>query len=328
MKHKKLIIILSSICLFFLIVLCGYFFGYKTTVKRGYKEFYNSTESLFKIPGLDTNYVPQAISYNDAYEFFVVAGYDSEDEPSYIYLLDKTGKEVKKVSIKLEDGSFYNGHAGGVISFNDIIFVSSGKKVYKISVQRVLDSNGVVDCDAVTKVDVSGATMFVFNNYLFVTEFYEDTKYQTDESHHLTTPTNQTNKALAFGYEIDENNITGLKSNEAKIVVSIPEKIQGVVIKGNTLVISQSFGRFNDSKILTYNNILSSETTYTFNHNGKDLPLYYLDDSSLISSLHSPSMTEGVCLYNNKVIVLFESSAKKYKFTCKCPVDKVYMVNE
>jgi hypothetical protein len=168
----------------------------------------------------------------------------------------------------------------------------------------------------------------VYNNYLFVTEFYEDTKYQTDASHHLTTPTNQLNKALAFGYEIDENNISGIKSNEAKIVLSIPEKIQGVVVKGNTLVLSQSFGRFNDSKILTYNNILSSKTTYTFNHNGNDLPLYYIDDSSLISSLHSPSMTEGVCLYNNKVLVLFESSAKKYKFTCKCPVDKVYMVNE
>ena len=166
--------------------------------------------------------------------------------------------------------------------------------------------------------------MFVYNNYLFVTEFYEETKYQTDVSHHLTTPVNYTNKALAFAYEIDSTNISGLKSNDAKMVVSIPEKIQGIVVKDNTLVVSQSFGRYNDSKILTFKNILENETTYTFNYKNAKLPLYYLDDSSLINSLHSPSMTEGLCLYNNEVLVLFESAAKKYKLTCKCPVDKIY----
>lgn len=324
MKHKKLIIIISSICMFFVVLLCIYFFGYKTTVKRGYKEFYNNTEVFCKIPGLKTNYVPQAISYNEAHQIFVIAGYDSEDEPSYVYILDKQGKELKKVKIKLDENKYYTGHAGGVISFDNIIFVSSGKKVYKLSVDKVLSSVDEVTCDAVTKVDVDGATMFVYNNYLFVTEFYEETKYQTDVSHHLTTPVNYTNKALAFAYEIDSTNISGLKSNDAKMVVSIPEKIQGIVVKDNTLVVSQSFGRYNDSKILTFKNILENETTYTFNYKNAKLPLYYLDDSSLINSLHSPSMTEGLCLYNNEVLVLFESAAKKYKLTCKCPVDKIY----
>ena len=131
MKYKKLIITLSSICSLFLIIICGilliicgYFFGYKTTVKRGYKEFYKSTEVFCKIPGLDTNYVPQAIAYNDVYEFFIIAGYDSEGEPSNLYILNKNGKELKKVSIKLENDSLYTGHAGGIVTFNNIIFVS------------------------------------------------------------------------------------------------------------------------------------------------------------------------------------------------------------
>ncbi len=325
MKNKKLLIILSSIVLFILIIVGIYFLGYKTTVKRGYKDFYNQSIALFEIPGLDTNYVPQAIAYNEENNVFLIAGYDSEDEPSYLYVLDENGKEIKKVAIKTDDDTYYTGHAGGVISFNDIIFVSSGKKVYKLSLEKVLN-NDIVIVDAVTKVDVSGATMFVYDNYLFVTEFYEETKYQTDESHHLTTPSNNANKALAFAYEIDENSESGLKSNEAKMVLSIPEKVQGIIIKDDELVISQSFGRFNDSSIKTYNNILLNETEYTFNYNDLDLPLYYLDDSSLVDDLHSPSMTEGVCLYNNKVLVIFESSAKKYKFTCKCPIDEVYML--
>ena len=327
MKNKKIILTLSIVLGFILLILGIYFLGYKTTIKRSYKEFYNQTEAVFDIPGLDTNYVPQAIAYNEAHKIFVVAGYDSEDEPSYLYILDETGKLIKKVTIKSDEKTFYTGHAGGVISFNDIIFVSSGKKVYKLSVEKALN-NDVVVCDAVTKVDVSGATMFVYDNYLFVTEFYEETKYQTDESHHLTTPANYLNKALAFAYEIDEENISGLKSNEPKMVVSIPEKIQGVVVKDDTLVVSHSFGRFNDSTIKTYKNILKEDTTSKFSYKEKELPLYYLDDSSLINSLHSPSMTEGVCLYNNKVLLLFESSAKKYKFTCKCPVDKVYMLED
>ena len=325
MKNKKLLIILSSIGLFILIIVGIYFLGYKTTVKRGYKEFYNQSISLFEIPGLDTNYIPQAIAYNEANNVFIVAGYDSKDEPSYLYVLDENGKELKKVAIKTDDDTYYTGHAGGVISFNDVIFVSSGKKVYKLSLEKVLN-NDIVIVDAVTKVDVSGSTMFVYDDYLFVTEFYEETKYQTDESHHLTTPSNNLNKALAFAYEIDENSESGLKSNEPKMVLSIPEKVQGIIIKDDTLVISQSFGRFNDSSIKTYNNILLNGTKYSFNYNDLDLPLYYLDDSSLIDNLHSPSMTEGLCLYNNKVLVIFESSAKKYKFTCKCPIDEVYML--
>lgn len=327
MKYKKLIIISSSVCFFILILVCCFFFGYKTTVKRSYKEFYNSSEALYEIPGLDTNYVPQAIAYNEKYEFFVVAGYDTEDEPSYLYILNKQGKVLNKVTVKSDENTVYTGHAGGVVTFNDIVFVSSGKKVYKLNAEKVLKDEVVV-CDAVTKVAVSGASMFVYSDYLFVTEFYEETKYQTDESHHLTTPANYTNKALAFAYEIDESSKSGLKSNEPLIVVSIPEKIQGIVVKDDSLVISQSFGRFNDSTIAIYNNILSNDTLYTYNYNEKELPLYYLDDSSLINRIKAPSMTEGLCKYDDYVLVIFESAAKKYKFTCKCPINEVYMLKD
>lgn len=327
MKHKKLISTFICICLFILIIVGIYFLGYKTTIKRGYKEFYNKSTEKFDIPGLNTNYVPQAISYNEKYKIFIIAGYDSLDEPSYLYILDENGKEIKKVAIKTDQNTYYTGHAGGVISFNDIIFVSSGKKVYKLSVDKVLNDD-VVICDAVTKVDVSGATMFVHDKYLFVTEFYEETKNQTDMSHHLTTPSNYVNKALAFAYEIDESSISGLINNTPVMVMSIPEKVQGIVEKDNTLVVSQSFGRFNDSSIKTFKNVLEEETTYTFNYKDIKLPLYYLDDSNLLVNLHAPSMTEGLCLHNNKVLVLFESSAKKYKFTCKCPLDSVYMLND
>ena len=107
MKHKKLIITLSSICLFLLIVVCIYFLGYKTTIKRGYKDFYNQTEVAFDIPGLDTNYVPQAIAYNDEHKIFVIAGYDSEDEPSYLYILNEEGKMINKVTIKSDENTYY-----------------------------------------------------------------------------------------------------------------------------------------------------------------------------------------------------------------------------
>lgn len=330
MKKKITIIsissILTTILLILLILLSIYFFGYKTTVKRGYKDFYKASEVFCKIPGLNTNYVPQAITYNEKHEIFIIAGYDSKDEPSYLYILNKEGSIIKQVSIKTKEDKYYTGHAGGVISFDDYIYVSSGKKIYTLNVNSVLDTSNHVLCDAITKVDTDGATMFVYNNYLFVTEFYEETKYITDTKHHLTTPSNEVNKAIAFGYEIDTSKPSGLKSNEPKIALSLPEKVQGIVVKNDQIFVSQSYGRYNDSYILTYNNVLKNPTTYTYTHNDLVLPLYYLDTNNLVSKLLAPSMTEGICLYNDKVVVIFESASKKYKATCKCPVDKIYIL--
>ena len=319
MKSKKILLLTTILILSLSLISC------KRNISRAYKDFSSVSKEYCNIPGLDTKFVPQGITYNELHQVILVVGYNSDDTPSPIYVLDKNGKEIKKITFKLESGKDYTGHAGGIVSFNNIVFVSSGKKVYKIDINKILnaDNNDCITVDKTTKVDLDGATMFVYKNYLFVTEFYYPKKYETEKSHYIQT-SNGTNKALAFAYEIDEENISGLKSNIPQIALSIPDKVQGIVIKNNEIIFSTSYGRQNDSYIYKYKNIFLEGTHETYKYNDLTLPLYIIDKKDLIKSMLSPSMSEGVCLLENKLLILFESAAKKYRLLTKCEVYKIW----
>lgn len=299
---------------------------YKKNLKRSYKEYVNISETFCLTPGLETEFVPQAIAYNEKHNLILVTGYNTDKTASPLFILDSNGKLTKKVTIKTLENKDYTGHAGGIISFNDIIFISSGSKVYKLNMNNVLEAkdNDSVKVDAITKVAVSGSTMFVYKDYLFVTEFYEDTKYQTETSHHIKTPSGDTNKALAFAYEIDENNISGLKSNEPKLVLSIPEKVQGLLVKDAEMILSTSFGRYNDSYIYKYKNILNNDTTNIYKYNEVNLPLYIMDKSDLTYTLLTPPMSEGMSFYNDSILIIFESAAAKYRLTTRCKTEYIW----
>ena len=174
---KKILNILLIILVSLITIALIFIMIYKNNLKRSYKDFVNISETFCLIPGLDTEFVPQGISYNEKHNLILVVGYNSDKTPSPIFLLDINGNIKKKITIKNTENKDYTGHAGGIISFNDIIFVSSGKKVYKLDMNKVLlaNDNDSIIADAVTSVDTDGATMFVYNNYLFVTEFYEET---------------------------------------------------------------------------------------------------------------------------------------------------------
>lgn len=319
MKSKKILLLITILILSLSLISC------KRNINRTYKDFSSVSKEYCDIPGLDTKFVPQGITYNELHQVILVVGYSSDDTPSPIYVLNKDGKEIKKITFKLESGKDYTGHAGGIVSFNNIVFVSSEKKVYKLDINKILNANNndCITVDKTTKVDLDGATMFIYNNYLFVTEFYYPKKYETEKSHYIQT-SNGTNKALALAYEIDEENISGLKSNIPQIALSIPDKVQGIVIKNNEIIFSTSYGRQNDSYLYKYKNILLEETNKTYKYNDLTLPLYIIDNKDQIKTMLSPSMSEGVCLLDNKLLILFESAAKKYRLLTKCEVYKIW----
>ena len=64
--------------------------------------------------------------------------------------------------------------------------------------------------------------------------------------------------------------------------------------------------------------------TKLYEYNGLKLPLYIIDEKDLIGKMLAPSMSEGICLVNDKMLILFESGAKKYRLTTKCEVYKIW----
>ena len=322
MKLKKIFTIITVLLLTLVLTSC------KLNIKRYYKDFSKISTEYCDIPGLNTKFVPQGMAYNEKYELILVTGYNSDDAPSPIFVLDKKGNQLKKVTFKLESGKEYKGHAGGIVTFNDIVFVSSGKKVYKLDLNKIMNAKDseAITVDKTTKVDLDGATLFVYDKYLFVTEFYYPKDYETDPTHHIKT-SNNVNKALAFGYEIDENDISGLKSNIPQKAISLPGKVQGMLVTEDSVYLSTSYGRTNDSYIRKYKNVFDIETENFFDYNGTSLELYIIDEENMETKLLAPSMSEGICLVDGKLLILFESGAKKYRLTTKCEVYSIWECN-
>ena len=177
--------------------------------------------------------------------------------------------------------------------------------------------------------------------------------------HEYNISTSSTNK---YGLTMINSDNVDAENYVPKVqaIYSITDEIQGLARTGKTgLVLSQSWGLSN-SHLLYYdwerickseNRKLYRELTYTvkdkegedkevsyggFPYEGvptkggaqyKDsgsLYVYYIDKTFLLNNYSIPSMSEGLCVTNNRVYVLFESGANKYKWFVRQKLTDVY----
>jgi len=54
------------------------------------------------------------------------------------------------------------------------------------------------------------------------------------------------------------------------------------------------------------------------------IDLWYLDNESLLNTVNMPSMSEEIVVNNDRIYILFESSAKKYKIFNRKQLKNVY----
>lgn len=196
------------------------------------------------------------------------------------------------------------------------------------------------------------------SNKLYVGEFYRAGNYETNEKHRLTTKNGDYNPAFAYEYTVSTDTNFGLTTTEAydadknkvpKIqkIFSITGEIQGFARTANGIVLSQSYGLKN-SEIYYYKFDWSSTTNnsydrYTtleskgFKYDGvttvngapfydtsTSLYVYYIDGEAMINDYSIPSMSEGLCTIGDRVYVLFESGANKYKHFVRQSLKNVY----
>ena len=139
-------------------------------------------------------------------------------------------------------------------------------------------------------------------------------------------------------------------------VYSITGEIQGFARTKSGLVLSQSYGLKNSvlyyydwTKItetanrklyssLKYVNANGDEVSYGgleyadakmnnaggANYRDTSVYVYYVDSASVLNKYSIPSMSEGLCIKGNRVYVLFESAAKKYRPFVRQVLKNVY----
>ena len=327
---KITISIVSSILLLIILTISIYF------IWPWNRDFFNNAKEEFSIPGLDTDFVPQGMTKVYDQNKYIISGYMNDGSPSRYYVIDgENNKTLKYFTLKTPGGKDYNEHAGGVASFGSTLWTVSSNElggfIYRFMLSDVEDveDGGVVNIKDYVNANNNADWVMVHDNKLFVGEFYLKGKHDTSERHHFKTSSGKTYGALALGYTINELKKGGLQEdNRPACAISIDEKCQGVAVtEDGKFITSSSYSVFKNSKINMYENVLLTESTTKFKFTaGYEIPVYFLDDSTMISSKDVPIMSEEIVVNDGRLYILFESSAKKYKNLCRVKLDDVYSV--
>ena len=131
-KKTKTLVLLGSVLTLLFVTLMIYYFG------ATYPEFQKLSQKEFKIPGLETSFVPQGIEYDQTNDKFIVCGYMNNGSASRFYVIDgQTGETEKYFTLtsNLED---YNS-AGNFNLACCESHLSQAKKVFELCFYNRID---------------------------------------------------------------------------------------------------------------------------------------------------------------------------------------------
>lgn len=310
-----LIVLILIIIITFLI----YYLGEgKCDLRRAKKEF--------KIFGLGSGFTPQGINHCKYLNSFLMSGYMKNKKlASRIYVIDYETKNLIKYITLNKNGKDIISHFGGITSFGEDVWISTDKKVLRIKANDIKNAKNGESVRIFDDFSPENEASFCFVNagYLWVGEFYRLSNFKTDISHHLRIDENNQFHAMCYGFKISPKSSGGVESFLPEKALCIPDKTQGIAISKNQIYVSISYG-ISRSNLLVYKNVFSSPAqTYTY-IGGKKIPLYVLMNGALEQKLTLPSMSEEIEVFDNKLFVLFESAAKKYRIFTRRKTFYVY----
>lgn len=282
------------------------------------KSKYPDCHKLYEIPELDKKYVPQGFCYIDSLDMFAVTFYSADDENSIVSLVDaKNGERIKTVKLCYEDNSPCFAHVGGVADIGDSLIVSAGKSVRRLKISDVMNTAdyGYVCFCGKLATDMQASYICSYKNFLFVGQYYSFTlngSYDTPKEQRLRTPNGKHNYAMCEQFDLsDMDKVFSDGTASPLMVISMPNSVQGIAYDGEIFVTSSSYTVSNASRIRYYKLNASDNL---FSMNGKDVPLYFLEEKEAVKTVKVPPMSEGIDYFNGKVAGIFESGAKKFSY--------------
>ncbi len=280
-----------------------------------YPEYYRQAERISVIPNLNSGFIPQGLCYDAESDTYIHSGY--HDNQTEIHLV--TNNRIKTVYPLNADGTRANGHAGGVSRAGDYLYVCDNERegtgtsgmlrIYRFSdLQTADDGEGIVPVGNFA-VDTAASFCFADKQYLYVGEFYRAGNYETPSSHHYTTPSGEENRALVSAYKVNERG--EIERSVPEFSVSVTSLVQGIAVTADgKIVLSRSWGLHSSALEIHSGWVRDGEATISVC--GEEVPLYYLDTSTLERSVSMPAFSEGITLVGDRVAVTFESASNRY----------------
>ncbi|WP_372637185.1 S-layer homology domain-containing protein [Cohnella sp.] len=294
------------------------------------------------IPGLDKELVPQGVGYSPADDWLLVVYYSTDGRPGIIAVIEaESGRLVKSIELYEEDGSPYVGHAGGVTVSRSHVWISSEGFLYRMNLSDVVGAadRGEVRFAGRVPVVVNSAYSTYADGVLWVGEFYQSKDYPTDPSHHMLNRDGETYSAWIAGYELDgttdeikAERWDGTAQSQAvpDYLLSVPDMVQGAVVTGDHIYLSTSYGRNKDSLLYRYMNPTARDADAQVAIGQANVPLWFLDSHAeppYNSRLTTVPMSEGMTSIGNRLYVLLESGANKYRYTTTYIMERMLKLN-
>ena len=293
---KRVLLITALAVLSLLILVLG---GLNVAKYAIYSEYYAIESDLCKNPGLSDGFVCQGVAVAEANGVVLVSGYMKDKSASRIYV---TNEKNESYYVELKKGDkVYTGHAGGIATTGDTVYLANGGRIYTLSLTDLLSakSGDVLDIGAGSKVNTNASFVFTDENYLYVGEFHDGGAYVIEGHENQTAE--GTHYALCTKYALGD-----LTTPVA--VYSIRNKVQGICFTPDgKVVMSTSYG-LADTVYYVYNINEATDAGKTVD----GAPLYYLDQ--LKQEIHGPAMGEDLDYADGHVITLTESASDKYMF--------------
>ena len=271
---------------------------------------------------------PQGLTYSETHKSYVITGYDKK---GYAALFTVKGKKYKKVTLYGTDGKLLKGHAGGVTLTKNCLYIANDNSLVLYSTDEIFGGSGKATAQAVIPVDNRAAYCYSDDDYLYVGEFYRKGNYETEKSHHYKTPDGEQNMAIVSCYKLDENGLLEDADTQPYPLysISLPSLVQGFATHEGSYILSRSYGLKN-SHLDYHSRSENSGTTipvkFKLNKDAeeREVPLYYLDSTTLSKSLTLPAFSEDITIVRDRVAVCNEASANRYFVGKLFGANKVY----
>ena len=302
----KLIFTLIGIVVFVPVLLWG---GANYAKFWVYNDYYKIESNVCVNPGLDDGFVCQGICAAEDAGKILVCGYMDDKTNSRVYVVDIETNEYYHVKLTRKGGELYSGHAGGMATSGDTVYIANASKLFVFSLTSLLNAKDGDFVDIGAGVPVNNAASYVYcdEDYIYVGEFHH-TKDDYDKAHTLDDGETVVN-AIVSRYSHDA--IRSHSGDEAAVpdrIYTVREKVQGICFTPDGEIVLSTSYSIAHSYYYVYNTADCTDTGKTFG----GVPVFEL--GKCIKEIKAPAMSEDLDYYNGKVITVYESASNKYGF--------------
>ncbi len=306
--------------------------------EEAFSDFMQKFMPGFTVPGLLEGVIPQGICFDEENSLFIISGYYENGEFNSV-LMTVTDKGIFKGYYPLlnTDGTVYNAHAGGIGCSESTVFLTSDGECRTFDKSLLASASGTeIKFESDFKITTKGSFANVSNGVLWIGDFIESKQSEREKSQSVTTlESGETFYALCEGYILKDGlpDVAKINSEANGYIpdyyIAVPEQVQGMTVTlAGDYIFSTSYGRKNNSVIYVFGDILDTEKATAVTVDGKNVDVYACSSDSLKKTYTAPPMAEGAVTASEKVYLLFESGAAKYRsHGGKFPTDKIYIAN-